>query len=302
MLSLMVAPTSSAADPYNLATPQRLPSSTSLEAPRTPSAACYVTPEKPTETKPVAVRFENRTRDRSCHVSVTSARKELQTSRVALVDVRHPDAFNRYSIPTSLNIPLYAVKTKDFLKDKHVILLNEGASTGVLEQACGDLRRAGFSKVSVMEGGLHAWAEQGGPIAGDILAVDQLKWMTPQDLFAERQYDDWIVFDFSAKRNPEMRQWLPKKLEPVKFSAKAAATIKATTAGKKGQNRALPNILIVNEKGAGYDKIESLMRKAGLNQVYYLEGGLAGYRDFLTQQTAMWNQKDKPLRLPACQG
>ena len=98
-----------------------------------------------------------------------------------------------------------------------------------------------------------------------------------------------------------MRQWLPKKLEPVKFSAKAAATVKAATVGKKGQDRTSPNILIVNEKGTGYEKIESLLRKSGLKQIYYLQGGLAGYRDFLTQQTAMWNQKDKPLRLPACQ-
>ncbi len=295
----MTATTSSAADPRGeLQTPQGSSSSKNLKA---PPSVCYATPAGTTEVKPVAVHFERRTRDRSCHVSVMSVQKELQTGRVALVDVRHPDAFNRYNIPASLNIPLYAVKTKTFLKDKHVILMNEGASVAVLEQTCSDLRRAGFSKVSVMEGGLHAWAGQGGPVTGDILAIDLLKWMTPQDLFAERQYDDWIVFDFSAKQDAAMRQWLPKKLEPVKFSAKAVATIKAATVGKKGQDRALPNILIINEKGAGYEKIESLMLKAGLKQVYYLQGGLAGYRDFLTQQTAMWNQKDKPLRLPACQ-
>ena len=302
IMLLMNPTTSNAADLRGeLKTPPRLPSSTSLKALPASPGVCYAKPESTAETKPVNANLERRIRDRSCHVSVTSVRKELLTGRVALIDVRHADAFNRYNIPASLNIPLYAVKTKAFLKDKHVVLLNEGTSATTLEQACSDLRRTGFSKVSIMEGGLHAWAGQGGSIAGDILAVDQLKWMTSQDLFAERQYDDWIVFDFSAKQDPAMRQWLPKKLESVKFSAKAAAIVKVATAGKKGQDRAFHNILIVNEKGAGYEKIESLMRKAGLKQIYYLQGGLAGYRDFLTQQTAMWNQKDKPLKLPACQ-
>ncbi len=296
MMTLVMLATSNAADsPNKLTAIQRSSSPTISSSP----AVCYASRENVTEVKPVVTSFERKTRDRSCHISVASMQKELLTGRAAIVDVRHPDAFNRYSIPASLNIPLYAIKTKAFLKDKHVILINEGASATSLEGACVDLHRAGFSKVSVLEGGLHAWAGQQGTVVGDVLAVDQLKWMSPQDLFAERQYDDWIVFDFSAKQESAMRPWLPKKLEAIKLNAKTAATVKTAMAGKGGNSPR--KILIVDEKGVGYSKIEPLMRKAGLNQIYYLEGGLAGYRQFITQQTAMWNQKDKPLKLPACQ-
>jgi len=300
MLLLMIATTSSAADSRGRL--QTLQSSSSSKITKAAPAVCYAASENATEVMPVTVHSDRIAQDRSCYVSVISIQKELQTGQVALVDVRHPDAFNLYSIPASLNIPLFAVKTKTFLKGMRVILVNEGANVAMLEQTCSGLRRAGFSKISVMEGGLHAWVAQGGPITGDALAaVDQLKWLTPQDLFAEHQHDDWIVFDFSTKQDPAMRRWLPKKLESVKLNARTAATIKAVTAGKKGKNPVLPRILVVNERGAGYDKIELSLLKAGLKQIYYLQGGLTGYRDFLAQQTAMWNQKDKPLKLPACQ-
>ena len=52
--------------------------------------------------------------------------KLKQKQKITLIDVRNPEDFARLHIPGSLNIPLYAVKTKVFFKSFPVVLINEG--------------------------------------------------------------------------------------------------------------------------------------------------------------------------------
>ena len=52
--------------------------------------------------------------------------KLKQKQKITLIDVRNPEDFARLHIPGSLNIPLYAVKTKVFLKSFPIVLINAG--------------------------------------------------------------------------------------------------------------------------------------------------------------------------------
>ena len=74
-----------------------------------------------------------------------------------LVDVRRKQAFKRLQIPGSISIPLYAVKTKDYLKPVPVVLVNEGLRYAEIQKECRLLARRGF-KVFILDGGLPAWA------------------------------------------------------------------------------------------------------------------------------------------------
>ena len=57
-------------------------------------------------------------------ISVKSIHKEMKSGKrdMVLVDVRNPRAFETFRIPGSLNIPLFALKTKTFLKTNRLIL------------------------------------------------------------------------------------------------------------------------------------------------------------------------------------
>jgi hypothetical protein len=52
---------------------------------------------------------------------------------VTLVDVRDRDCFERFRIPRSIHVPLYAVKTKGFLKERFLVLVHEGYPEGPVD-------------------------------------------------------------------------------------------------------------------------------------------------------------------------
>ena len=61
-----------------------------------------------------------------------SAESVLQKMRenqdIVLVDIRRRVEFEKFRIPGSINIPLFAIKTKAFLKSKSLVIVDEGYS------------------------------------------------------------------------------------------------------------------------------------------------------------------------------
>lgn len=68
-------------------------------------------------------------------ISPESVLSQLNKNKdLVLVDVRPSHHFNNFKIPGSINLPLFALGTKPFLKSGHVILINEGRNYTLLEQ------------------------------------------------------------------------------------------------------------------------------------------------------------------------
>jgi rhodanese-related sulfurtransferase len=90
-------------------------------------------------------------------ISAESVLQKLKEKReIILIDVRNSKKFEKFRIPGSINIPLFAIKTKTFLKSKPLVLINEGYSYSQLEQECMILRNSGF-KASILDGGIYYW-------------------------------------------------------------------------------------------------------------------------------------------------
>ena len=98
----------------------------------------------------------------SLATSVEAVRYKLKRNQpLTLVDVRRREDFERLHIPGSINILLYAVKTKTYLKSAPVVLVNVGFRYGELENECQRLAERGY-KVSILDGGLPAWKPREG--------------------------------------------------------------------------------------------------------------------------------------------
>ena len=107
-----------------------------------------------------------------------------------LVDVRSPDHFQRLRIPGSLNLPLFAIKTKGLLRTRSVVLVGGGNQEGSLVAEAAAMKAAGFNEVKVLKGGIRAWELAGGPLervqslnlAGDDAVPGVRSWALRQDL------------------------------------------------------------------------------------------------------------------------
>ena len=73
---------------------------------------------------------------------------------------------------------------------------------------------------------------------------------------------------------------------------------------QKKEKRQLPRVyLVFNEDGKHYEKVEKMIRKAGIRNAFYLKDGLAGYNAFLTQSAAILKKDDQTRRtIGRCEG
>jgi len=203
---------------------------------------------------------------------------------VVLVDVRRPDLHGRVRIPSSLAIPLYALRTKGFLRSKLVVLVGEGHDDALLSGECERLGAAGFAQVRVLAGGINHWQERGGPLEGDPAAVAELNRVTPAAIGAALGTGDWRVAGFGLAAEDLVRAptgravLLPDPVAEEEF----VSAIRVLQLRLPAGTTRLARLLLIDRNGAGYAQANELLRqarKAGqdLGTVFYLEGGLDAY-------------------------
>jgi rhodanese-related sulfurtransferase len=232
-------------------------------------------------------------------VSVAGVLQQVKGGReTLLIDVRSPEAFGRFRIPGSINIPMHFVKTKPFIKKKPFILLDEGFRYGTLTEGCGTLVDAGFP-CSVLYGGLTAWRDAGGSLEGDHATWQRLGDMSAAALFLEKDWDDWLMIDVSQRRSALSTCLMPDAVQSDVSGSSEQAVSKLSGAGRGGRTGPLNRILIFNEKGTDYDSIRFLAGKAGLKTIFYLEGGLEQYAAYLNQRRLSALSREDRLKTTA---
>lgn len=210
---------------------------------------------------------------------------------VFLVDVRPGASFSRVRIPRSVNIPLFAVKSKTFLRDKDVVIVNDGFQASILEQECQALLAGGMKSVRVLEGGIVSWAAAGGPLEGDAAALQELRMVEPGvfDLEKAQAALFTIVTDISAETAraliPEARH-VPFDPGGEDFLARLGATLRDAGVGESSA------VLVVDGNGSTYARLQGLFRDkkfqaANPANFYFLAGGLEGYRTHRKRQVAL---------------
>ena len=224
-------------------------------------------------------------------ISVESVLKKLREKQeIILIDVRKRAEFEKFRIPGAINIPLFAIKTKAFLKSKPLVLINEGYSYSQLERECEPLRKFGF-KVWLLNGGLHYWRRKRGPLEGDAFAQKGLNRIPPAIFFTEKDYENWIVIDVSPSKHSEACSLIPRTIFiPYENNEKKfISTFKKTVAQHK--DNAFISALLFTEKGVLYDKIEKVIKKTDSKPVFFLKGGIEAYRKFLEKQAIIRQAK-----------
>jgi rhodanese-related sulfurtransferase len=218
--------------------------------------------------------------------------KIRQNHQFTLVDVRSSQAFERLHIPGAINIPLYAVKTKSHLKSAPVVLVNQGLRYTELENECRRLAERGF-KVSILDGGLPAWKRNGGQVVGDLFAIDEMKSVSPQVFFREKDYESTLVVDISPTRSEASSRLIPyaKHLHVLDDNDGSAAGFKQLIA----KNKPFQSIIIFNETGEQYAKAEIILNRLGI-EAFNLQGGIAGYQKYLDGLELSWKPRDSRMK------
>lgn len=96
-------------------------------------------------------------------IGPSAAVQQINQHQAILIDIRAADSYKARHIPQARHIPAadLIAKTEKIAKDKPIIVV---CDTGRNAQGSAALlRKQGFSDVSVLEGGVAAWAQAGLP-------------------------------------------------------------------------------------------------------------------------------------------
>ena len=230
-------------------------------------------------------------------VSTLELLGEIQNGKhLIIIDVRGKKDFAQFQINQSINIPLYALKTKKFLKSEKIILVNQGFDSRLLVEECEKLRQVGFDNVLVLDGGLKGWRDAGGRLEGDFFEIQKLDNITPRQIVSHSNLGCRLAVDIATEKSIDNKSY-PEALIHIPFTDNEKAFIDqirdlVTTDTDMHQ----PNIVMMNASGDGYDQVKKLLRKNGLGKVFFLEGGVKGLHAFMRDHTAMLESKEKRIK------
>lgn len=221
---------------------------------------------------------------------------------LALIDIRSPEEFTQAHIPGSLNIPIHFIRTKAFLKSSPVIIVTDGYQYARLEPECKRLTEQGF-KVSILLGGLNYWKQASLPLGGESWAGKTFDSISPEAFYLEKDYDHWVVLDASGKEagKEAMPFAVPFNPDSQFF---ATSRLKSTIEKHRKSEQCL--VLITNDAGTDYQNIARIISKAELKNVFYLEGGIKAYEQYLKGMALSQEPREKRIqkiqKCPTCGG
>jgi hypothetical protein len=203
--------------------------------------------------------------------------KMRRNQQFTLVDVRQKKDYERLHIPGALNIPLYALKTKTYLRPWPLVLVNEGCRYTDLVDECRRLRERGFNAF-ILDGGLPAWKRRGGVMIGDLLALQAMKTVSPRIFLREKDYLTTLVVDVSPIRSQASSRLMPyaEHLPMLNHNGDSTAGFKKLIP----PNQPFQSIIIVDANGEHYATAMHFINRQGI-EAFRLQGGVTGYRNYL---------------------
>jgi rhodanese-related sulfurtransferase len=151
----------------------------------------------------------DKTRVSGCFADRHASETAMADPGTVVVDVRPATIFADATIAGALNIPANLLKTKTFLRDKPLLLLNDGADYAQLESVCQQLQAIGFANTRVIYGGLQSWWSAGRELTGKATDFSRLDAVTPAVYHANKAYRHWLIVDVSATRVSKRIESLP---------------------------------------------------------------------------------------------
>lgn len=222
----------------------------------------------------------------ACQITYKQANRYIQSKSVLLVDVRSEDSYRESTILGAVNIPLYALKTKSYLKGKHLLLFDDGSNPHKLVSECRKLISNYGMKISVLKGGIRQWNNSG-------KSKGILYKLTPDDYLASKNLGRWITID--ATGGLEARKIF--KDTPLVAATKIVSndTSEITSAIKQGKD-----VVVLTDRGESTKQLADIQKV--LDQpVYLLVGGVKGYGEFLNNRKRFLTRlKRGPVKAVQC--
>ena len=212
--------------------------------------------------------------------------------KAVIIDTRSAERFARMHIPRSLNLPAFAVKSRADLRERPLVLVDEGFAPGLLLEEAASLRRLGFNHVVVLDGGLAAWIRQGRAVEGTESTPLALTSLSVSDFMRTRRSVEWRALEMKSQTSGVRPLEFAVEVDRPEDLAKALRGFGQAVAGRQA-----PRILVIAPDQATCARIEARMGATNPAPIYYLTGGRAALDVYRREQKALVQQPHQLIQI-----
>jgi rhodanese-related sulfurtransferase len=207
-----------------------------------------------------------------------------QAQPAVIVDTRSPERYAQAHIPRSLNLPAYAIRSRRDLRDRRVVLMDEGYSPDLLLELVAALRHEGFAQLFVLDGGIAHWGRQGGAMEGIGSAPLALAALSAADFVRTDAGCDWRIVEVGSRTGSSgtAASMAVTKVDRWEDLAEALPALSQASFG-----RVPPRILVIAPDQATCARIEARLGARNPAPIYYLTGGRTALDTFLRERAAL---------------
>ena len=150
-------------------------------------------------------------------------------------------------------------------------------------------------KVFILDGGLAVLKQKRRPLVGDLLALEEMKVISPQVFFREKDCENTLLIDISPVQAEISRQLMPNsKHIPVPINpGQWVRRLNRIIADYK--NQPFLSVVVFNETGDGYEGVNKILAGIDVN-AFFLQGGVTGYKRYLEDLMLSWLPRDSRIK------
>lgn len=218
-------------------------------------------------------------------------REDPMGRETVLLDIRGQADVDQCRIPGSLHIPLHAVRTKEFLKPRRLVLVGRNGLDEREESECVRLNNEGFM-ASLLDGGISAWSAAGRPVEGDGCQAGSLNTISPVEWLASRRDERWLLVNACRSKQSDGLRLIPQALilpDPENLD------VLRSLIGQRAAGRPV-TLLLFDDDGSDIPRLAQALSKSTLPRVLFLEGGINHYQAFLERQAALFDAQRSSSR------
>ncbi len=224
------------------------------------------------------------------YVSLGALKYAINSGSVILIDTRLKASFDSYHMHGAINLPLYALENKSFLKNKKLVLINQGRRYAQLEKKVTLLTGLGFTDVKILDGGMDYW-----------IAQEQAHQSTPQSMIIDpldviAEANEWLVIDVRSQPSALAISFKHHRHFAYTDSRRVGEFIDSSIKGRA----LISNVLLISDQVGEAKRIASSRPSTIRANLYYLEHGLSSLTKRVYQQLAILKSKDSQRSQTTC--
>lgn len=239
---------------------------------------------------------------KSCGIGSEEVQRRLLSNSVVLIDTRPVNLFESYRIPGSLNLSPFEIKSKGFLKSKHLVIVDDSANLMEMGLLCYELKRQGFKKINFINGGIGSWEQK--LVGRDVHSIDSWVFgkISPRKFVSLKSKMKWLVLDISNDVSDKSFKFINDDLKVTRFEMEDANSLAEVKKHMTSfSNKSMHGFLVVSKNGERYSEVERYLKENSIKNIYYLDGGMEAYAKYMVEREVFLARlKRGPVRSKSC--